>query len=229
MKAIDRLLEETGLGVSSDILVDFIRRSIQAREYAKFEFTKNLSDALQFMGLYAEQIGISKEELSYIPVQKFLSLALNSPSGILSQEFKRTAGRNRKRFEVCKAVLLPSIITSADDIYDFHISRNRPNFITSKKICAEVVNLTNYDSKADMEGKIVLVENADPGYDWIFGRNIAGIITRYGGVASHMSIRAAEFGLPAAIGCGEMIFRNLLHAKKISLDCSAGQIHVIES
>ena len=52
----------------------------------------------------------------------------------------------------------------------------------------------------------VLLENADPGFDWIFTKNPAGLITKYGGVASHMSIRCAEIGLPAAIGCGESLF-----------------------
>ena len=36
---------------------------------------------------------------------------------------------------------------------------------------------------------IVLIENADPGYDWIFSKNIKGLITKNGGINSHMSIR----------------------------------------
>ena len=71
----------------------------------------------------------------------------------------------------------------------------------------------------DIQGCIVMLENGDPGYDWIFTRNPAGLITKYGGVASHMSIRCAEFGIPAAIGCGELIFTNLKKAEKAKLDC----------
>lgn len=68
-------------------------------------------------------------------------------------------------------------------------------------------------------GKIVLIENADPGYDWGFSHNIAGFITAYGGANSHMAIRAAEFGLSAVIGVGEKNFQRYAQEKQITLDC----------
>ena len=70
-----------------------------------------------------------------------------------------------------------------------------------------------------MKDRIVMIESADPGYDWIFTRDIKGLITKYGGAASHMAIRCAEFNLPAAIGCGE-IFDDFLSGDMILLDCS---------
>ena len=76
----------------------------------------------------------------------------------------------------------------------------------------------------NLKNKIVLIENADPGFDWIFSQNIKALITKYGGVASHMSIRCAEFGIPAAIGCGEMIFNKIKTAQKAVLDCKAKRI-----
>ena len=73
-----------------------------------------------------------------------------------------------------------------------------------------------------------MIENADPVYDWIFTRSIAGLITKYGGVASHMSIRCAELGLPAAIGCGEIFYENLIKSSKILLDCKNEHIIILE-
>ena len=52
----------------------------------------------------------------------------------------------------------------------------------------------------------LFLENADPGYDFIFSYNIKGLITEYGGSNSHMSIRCLELGIPAIIGIGS---RNL--------------------
>ena len=105
-----------------------------------------------------------------------------------------------------------------------------PNFITSKTVRAELsfLSLKKPDQNHTLKNKIVLIENADPGYDWIFSHDIAGLITKYGGIASHMSIRAAEFGLPSAIGCGESIFDQLLAASKIELNCAAQQINTLE-
>ena len=56
-----------------------------------------------------------------------------------------------------------------------------------------------------IDGCIVLIESADPGFDWIFSHAITGLVTKYGGANSHMAVRCAEFGLPAAIGCGERL------------------------
>ena len=71
---------------------------------------------------------------------------------------------------------------------------------------------------------IVIIERADPGFDWIFGYNIGGLITQYGGAASHMAIRCAEFGIPAAIGCGEKIYSHVSGLNYIEIDCKNGKI-----
>ena len=39
-----------------------------------------------------------------------------------------------------------------------------------------------------------------------------------------MAIRCAEFGLPAAIGCGEQIFEQILRFGMIELNCSEERI-----
>ena len=71
----------------------------------------------------------------------------------------------------------------------------------------ETVRFSEYDfSSSDLNGKIAFVRSADPGYDWIFSRNVAGLVTMFGGANSHMAIRCAELNIPAVIGCGEQNF-----------------------
>ena len=70
----------------------------------------------------------------------------------------------------------------------------------------------------DLQGKIVLIPSADPGYDWIFSHGIGGFVTMYGGANSHMAIRAGELGIPAAVGVGEKQFqqyKNALYLEKV--------------
>ena len=43
-----------------------------------------------------------------------------------------------------------------------------------------------------------------------------------------MSIRCAELKLPAAIGCGDILYEQLRKATKIMLDCKNQQIIVLE-
>ena len=88
-----------------------------------------------------------------------------------------------------------------------------------RKIIDERIVLLNSSKISNLNGKVVLIENADPGYDWIFSYNIRGLVTKYGGVASHMAIRCAEFDIPAAIGCGVLKFDKLKNSKRILLDC----------
>lgn len=108
------------------------------------------------------------------------------------------------------------------------MQRSFPNFIGNKRIEGEIVELTAHIVNIPkLKGKIVCIEGADPGYDWIFTRDIAGLITKYGGTNSHMAIRCAEYGLPAAIGCGEQPYERVVKAKKCLLDCQGKRLEPI--
>ena len=64
-----------------------------------------------------------------------------------------------------------------------------------------------------------MIEGADPGYDWIFLHGISGLITKYGGANSHMSIRCSELGIAAAIGCGVEKYDELINFNFVEIDC----------
>jgi len=72
-----------------------------------------------------------------------------------------------------------------------------------------------------------MIENADPGFDWIFSHPIAGFITKYGGANSHMAIRAAELRIPAIVGTGEMMYADCSRSTELHIDCSNRQIQFI--
>ena len=100
-----------------------------------------------------------------------------------------------------------------------------PNYIGVKSVIADIEKIG--DQKANLTGKIVIISQADPGYDWLFSHNIAGLITQYGGANSHMAIRSAEIGLPAAIGVGEKLYEEISQASRLELDCLGQRIRVI--
>jgi phosphoenolpyruvate-protein kinase (PTS system EI component) len=123
---------------------------------------------------------------------------------------------------------LPPLITSKNDfsVIEYHITS--PNYITSKKVTDVTLLLDSIDTSVEIDSKLILIENADPGFDWIFSKNPAGLITKYGGIASHMAIRCAELGLPAAIGCGELLFDKLRISTKVTLDCKNNDILILD-
>jgi phosphoenolpyruvate-protein kinase (PTS system EI component) len=78
-----------------------------------------------------------------------------------------------------------------------------------------------------LEKKIVFIKSADPGYDFLFTKNIGGLVTQFGGANSHMAIRCAELRLPAVIGAGEKYFSLWSAANVLEIDCANKQVRII--
>lgn len=213
---LEKAIKDFGIFESTKQFVDFVTRSTQNREYFKFEFTKTLSLILDVIIRIGNLMGIDREDMSYLEVQD-LTEYHSRDTYIPIIEYRRNM------YHAYTYLMLPEVIFNVGDIDVIDLDDARPNFITNKTIEAEVVNLDE-GMDQDITGKIVIVTKADPGYDWVFVKDIAGFMTKYGGAASHMAIRCAEFGIPAAIGCGEKIYQKVLGMKKLRLDCSTGRI-----
>jgi phosphohistidine swiveling domain-containing protein len=219
LRRIDGLLDEAGLGLTATTLFDYIREATAAREYAKFVFTRNLSDALEGIAAWGAGIGLSREELSYLDIGDILDTLVEINEGDVERHLRPRAVAGRQRHETTKALRLPQILTQALDVHVVPLRLSEPNFITHGSVSGHSVRLGGHtEVPANMAGAVVLIENADPGFDWIFAYAIAGLVTKYGGANSHMAIRCAEFGIPAAIGCGEQIFDRLSAARSIEIN-----------
>ena len=206
----------------------FVCQAIEAREYSKFIFTRSLSGLIEIIVEIGNENSLSKEQLSQLSLHEVIELA-DSTHGTVPQHVLQSIKEKQLRHNISKAIKLPQILGEAEGAYIAPFQSNRPNFITSLSVTRGVQYLSPSDKIIDLEveGKIVLIDSADPGFDWIFSRNIAGLITQFGGANSHMAIRSAEFGLPAAIGCGWNIFESLKGASVVRLDCSSSMITVI--
>lgn len=215
-KKLQTALDDAGINVTPEQFIAFIKHATQNREYFKFEFTKSLSLMLDVIVRLGEMMAIAREDMSYLEIQDLLSYHSRD-------SYIQTIEIRRKFYHVNSYLVLPEVIFNVGDIDVIDIDEARPNFITNKIVEAPIVNLDeNRDS--DISGKIVVLTKADPGYDWIFAKNIAGFVTKYGGAASHMAIRCAEFGIPAAIGCGEKIYQRIHRMHVMRLDCEHGRI-----
>jgi len=127
------------------------------------------------------------------------------------------------------AVLLPDvIIPGLTNLGIITFSEAMPSYITTSTVKARVCVLERLGVKADVRGALVLLPNADPGYDFLFHSGAVGIITKVGGPASHMCIRSIELQMPACIGCGESVYQKLAAAHSAVLDCGTRQIIVLD-
>jgi glutamine kinase len=222
LKDIDEILQDEGYDFDSKTLFEFIKEAIKNREYAKFIFSKNISDVLELLTDWGIENGLNREELSFITIQNILDSTKKTFHKPLEDYYREIAKAKKEEYKISQALKLPYLIKETSDIFVIPLLKSRPNFITSKRVQSSLKYLSGQEIQLkDLDGKIILIEGADPGYDWIFLKPFTGLITKYGGANSHMAIRCAELGIPAAIGCGEQIFEQLLVSQNALLDCGS--------
>ena len=114
----------------------------------------------------------------------------------------------------------PDVITDKKDFYIFQNISSKENYISKETQIGEIIELNKISNFKLVSNKFVLIENADPGYDFLFSYNIKGLVTKYGGSNSHMAIRCMELGLPAIIGVGDRVYKDFARSKKVYIDCN---------
>ena len=149
-------------------------------------------------------------------------------TGDVKESFFSAIQRGKKKYEMTRAMILPPIILNDQCVHSFYYPDSEPNFITSLKTCGEIKIIETMADMGGMHGKVVMIESADPGYDWIFAHGIKGLITMYGGANSHMAIRAGELGIPAAIGVGVKRFDRYRRADIVEIDALAKTIRILK-
>jgi glutamine kinase len=220
LRHIERLLNEQQLDHDVLGLIDFIKAGIEGRELAKFIFTRSLSDALELIGELGEDHGIPVEDCAFLDFTAIRDLYHRS--GDVGARLRESIAENKRRHALTEHLFLPPLITSSDEVFGFHLPPTQPNYITQKSITAAIASIT--DPPESFAGKVLFIPSADPGFDWIFTRGISGFVTQFGGVNSHMAIRAGELGIPAVIGAGQALFQRWSSAKRIHLDCGGRQV-----
>ena len=223
---INLALEKNNFSFSARDLLSFSESAISNREFGKFKFTKCISTIFDLLIDFGKKNNISRDDLSFIEIDDLLTLNNKFSSSKNINHLKKLINKNKTKFKKNELVHLPNIIFEEKDVNIVKFLKSRPNFVTQGKVSAKTVFLENNNKFVDLNGKIVLIEGADPGFDWIFTYKIKGLITKYGGSASHMTIRANEFNIPAAIGCGEQIFKKAKNSSIVELNCSEKYINV---
>ena len=218
---IDKLLKKFKIKLSVQELINYMKESFSSREYAKFIFSKNVSEILKIIKKDTLKIGLKLNEVPFLEL-KDLNKKIDKKN---LPKIRNKIIINKRKYFISRAIKLPQLIHDAKGAYIAPFQMNLPNYISNKKISGEIIDLSINKTKK-ISNKIILIENADPGYDWIFTYKIKGLITKYGGVNSHMAIRCREFNLPAAIGCGPQFYDRIKKNKNIILDCSVNKIEI---
>ena len=206
------------------------KKSIEGREYAKYVFTIGIDKIFENLLKLSKELKIERRDLEHLDINTIIDANNNLDIEKLRKILVIEINRNKKNYELNKLIKLPEVIKSSKDIYVNYEQNIQGNFITETVIKGEIETLnmtTKKNFKKVLKNKIVFIENADPGYDFIFLHSIKGLVTKYGGANSHMSIRCLELKIPAAIGVGEIKFEQLKNKNFIELDCKLKKISTI--
>jgi|694.fasta_scaffold02090_12 hypothetical protein len=216
---INTLLKKNKIKISATNLFNFSKESIRQRELSKSIFTKAIDEIFITLIKLGKEINVSRKDLEYLSIKTIIKhysyLDANKLKKIIKDEIKQ----NKINYKKTENIKLPDIILNGNDIYCHYLISNNGNFITKEKLLNKIIYLNNKTRIRELNQKIVFVENADPGFDFLFSYNIRGLVTKYGGVNSHMAIRCLEENIPACIGIGERKFNFFKNSRKIELDC----------
>jgi phosphohistidine swiveling domain-containing protein len=202
------LLNKEKIDLNHESLINYIIGSIELREFSKFIFSKSIDNIFRLLIKIVPKKLKNKEIVSFFSINEIL----NDKASI------KLFLKRKNEYENNIKIFLPEVIndSKAYDVIPYMF--NVPNFITNNRVIGKVINLSN-KLNYSLENKIILIENADPGFDWIFTKKIKGFATQFGGANSHMAIRAAELNIPAVIGCGQKNFDELKNSLEIEIDC----------
>lgn len=212
-----KTLLSNNIDISADALLKICRKCIEERENAKLQFTKCIDQLFVQIKLLGTRLSIPKNDLKFIKIDFLLSNYESLSLENLSKKLKLEIESNKKEYKSLDLIKLPDVISSHKDVYFFKKNNNKGNFITNKIVTSQ---LTFYKKNKNFkfDNKIIVIENADPGFDFLFSYKITGLITKYGGPNSHMAIRCAEYQIPAIIGLTDN-YENLKNNMVVTIDC----------
>ena len=220
-KALDRevvakALEESKLGIDADRLISFINGTSELADSYRFEYAKSIGLLLDIIARLGELIGIDKEDMSYLEIQD-LDAYHSRNSYVMTIEARRNM------YHAYSYLVLPDVIINVGDLDVIDIDEEIPDYLTDKCVSGDVAY---YDEGHDIDvtGKIVLLSKVTLAYDWIFTKDIKGIITKKDTKDSRIAKRCRELGIPAALGCGEKLFNAVLLMNSVELDCGKKRI-----
>ena len=213
---LDKYFADFGLtGDYTNTILDFCTNSIRERERLKFEFTKEVSQALDIIQEVFQRENIDVDLVSWMALADIKSYHL----GYLdSTALVARAESRQSRRELEAVIELPELLCSVSDFKYFERMPGVPNFIGNCRVRGQVIDLQLPFDEGDLEGKIVIITNADPGFEWLFSRGLLGLVTEFGGANSHMAIRCAELGISAAIGVGSLKYQSIKAKAYLDID-----------
>jgi len=219
IKRINNLFKKHKLNIDPKYFFKEAKKAIELRELAKFIYSKAINEIFNNLINLAREVKIDRKDLDYLSIKNLLNHYNNLDIQKLKKSLEDEIKKNKSDQKILNLLQVPDFLSKIEDVYLKKDIIKVGNYITNNRVEGKIVNLHKIKNYNLLEDRIVLLENADPGYDFIFSKRIKGLITCYGGANSHMSIRCLELEIPAIIGAGSKNFKNITQSNYIQIDC----------
>lgn len=157
--------------------------------------------------------------LSYLSLDELIDFLNTSSLPHITELEKR-----KRDYLLSCYIQTPDIITSQNSFTYFDVFKKNGYYIGDENIDAELIHLEQNSEIKEIKNKVVLIERAEPGLDWIFDLKPKAIISRFGGPNSHVAIRCIENKIIAVLGISEDQFIRLKSSKSVQINCSLEKI-----
>ena len=231
--SLDRIAEEAGRrnGWLSKRIIRFLefrqRNLAGLRESPKF-FIINIMyiNRLSILEIGAIMVDLDKLEDSW----DVFYLHLNEIEELESRDFKQLVAERKKQLQLDAGKKPPRIILSNGHIYYGSVNIEGET-LTGSPVSPGVVEglahvIIDPTSEKLQPGEILVCPATDPAWTPLF-LAASGLVMEVGGLMTHGSIVAREYGIPAVVGVGEAT--NLLKTgQKIRVDGEEGVITILD-
>jgi hypothetical protein len=225
--ALERLLAEARLDVDAPTLLAWMAAAIVGREHGKFLLTRGLSAALEGLAAWGAARGFGRDDVAQLTIANLRHIGARSDAEATRWLAARVVAARARAAEE-RVLRLGPLVRDPQDLFVVYEPPVMPTFVTNRTVVAPPLALDGREVvPCEVRGRIACIESADPGFDWLFGRSVSGLVTRFGGANSHMAIRCIELGVPAALGVGESAFARLRRAPMIELRCGERAVRAV--
>lgn len=218
-KWLEAILSDIDKTLTSSSFWEIASSSYQLREKLKFQFSSDLSALLDTLVDLSKFANISRTDLRMYRIEEIIDMLYLANS---FEEFGKNISRSHKYRCIKNAKLfstyVPDLIMEPIDLRIIREITHRPTYIGETIVEDEIIIIDPTTDNVEIDGKIVVIDCPDPGYEWIFGQDIVGMITGYGGAFSHIALRCSEINISAVIGTGLRFISTLESGEIVRID-----------
>ena len=134
IKLINKHFKNHKLSFNFNQFLDFAKKAIEQREFAKLIFTKSIDEIFKNLKILAKETNLNFKNFEHLDI----NLILKSYSSLEQEKLKtlliKNINSNKKSYNFSKNLKMPDVITSINDFSFFYEDIKKGNYITEKQI-----------------------------------------------------------------------------------------------